>query len=112
MSGNGDQGDTLRELIARLIDSGKAYLRAELLLVRTTIKVRLIEAKYVAVFAVAAGLLGLAGVIVLVAALGLALARWLGPAGGLAAAGLIALLAAGLLMKYAADHFLDWKKKK
>jgi hypothetical protein len=112
LTGGKDQGESLRELIARLIDSGKAYLRAELFLVRKTVKVRLIEAKYFAAFAMGAGVLGLAGVIALVAALGLFLGRWLGPAGGMAVAGLIALVAAGLLTKYAVDHFLDWKRKK
>ena len=107
----GEQEISLRDLIARLIDSGKAYAKAELLVVRKTAKLRLVEAKWVAAFAGTAAVLALAGVIVLLAALGLALARWLGPAGGMAAAGLTALIVAAVLVKYAIDHFMDWKKK-
>ncbi len=112
MNGGGDQGESLRDLIARLIDSGKAYLRAELQLVRKTVKLRLIEARTLAVFGIGAAVLAQAGVVALVAALGLALAPLLGPAGGLAAAGGLALLVAGVLGWLAVRHFLDWKRKK
>lgn len=108
----GNQEESLGDLISQTIDDAKAYARAELQLVRKTVKVRLIEARYFAIFAGSAATLGLAGVVVLVAALGLLLGRWLGPAGGLAVAGLLALLVSGLLVKYAVAHFLDWKRKK
>lgn len=111
MSSIGDQSETLRELIVRLIDSGKAYLRAEVYLVRTTVKVRLVELRVVAALAAAAFVLALAGIIVLVAALGVVLGRWLGPAGGLAASGALSLVIALLLLLLAARNLPGSKKK-
>ena len=107
MASNGDQGESLRELIARLIESGQAYVRAEVALVQKTIAVRLEQAKPAAAFAIGALLLALAGLIVLLAALGLAIGAWIGAAGGLAVAGLLALLAAGLLVWLAIGRFTD-----
>ena len=107
-----DQELTLRDLIARLIDSGKAYARAELLVLRKSAKLRLVEARWAAMFGTGALILALAGAIVLVAALGLLLARWIGPAGGMAVAGLLALVVAGLLGWRASVQFIDWKKPK
>lgn len=89
--------ESLRELVARLIDSGKAYAQAEVALVKTTVSVRAAQAKPAAIFGVIAILLVQAALTVLVAALGMALAQWLTPAGGLAAGAVIALLIAGLL---------------
>ena len=106
MSDGGDQGDlSLRDLIARLIDSAKAYLRAEVALIKKTVEVRLGQAKPAAAFAIGAILLVQAAVVILLAALGMALATWLGAAGGLAAAGLIALSVAGLLVWLAIRKF-------
>ena len=104
-----DQGESLRELIARLIDNAKAYCKAEVDLVRTTVKVKLVEARFAAIFVVLALFLINAAVIVLVAALGMALARWLGPAGGLAAGALIALAIAGVLVKLAVSQLTGKK---
>ena len=89
--------ESLRDLVARLIDSAKAYLNAEVALIKTTASVRIAQAKPAAIFAVTAILLVQAALTVLVAALGMLLARWLTPAGGLAAGAVLALLVAGLL---------------
>ena len=89
--------ESLRDLVARLIDSGKAYLNAEVTLVKTTVSVRVAQAKPAAAFIVVAILLVQAALTVLVAALGMLLAQWLTPAGGLAVGAVLALLLAGLL---------------
>lgn len=88
---------SLRELVARLIDSTKAFVQAEVALVRRTFTVWAGAAKAAAILFVIALILVNAAVIVLLAALGMALATWLGTAGGLAVAALIGLAAAGLL---------------
>lgn len=106
----GEQGEySLRDLIARLIDSAKAYLRAEVTLIKKTVEVRLDQAKPAAVFAIAAVMLVQAALIVLLAALGMGLAIWLGTAGGLAVAGLIGLLVSGLLVWLAISRFTGSK---
>jgi hypothetical protein len=97
LSDLGDQGESLRDLIARLIDSAKAYAKAEIMLVKKTVKVIVSQAVPTAALAGAAFLLAQAALVVLVAALGVALATFLGLAGGLAVAGILALLLAGLL---------------
>lgn len=106
----GDQEElSLRDLIARLIDSAKAYLRAEVALVRKTVEVRLDQAKPAAAFAIGAVMLVQAALVILLAALGMGLATWLGPAGGLAVAGLVGLLIAGLLVWAAVSRFTGSK---
>ena len=89
--------ESLRELVARLIDSAKAYLTAEVTLVKTMVSVRVARAKPAAIYGVIAILLVQAALTVLIAALGMLLATWLTPAGGLAMGAVIALLIAGLL---------------
>jgi asparagine N-glycosylation enzyme membrane subunit Stt3 len=106
----GDHGElSLRDLIARLIDSAKAYVRAEVALVKKTVEVRLDQAKPAAAFAIGAVMLVQAALVILLAALGMGLATWLGTAGGLAAAGLIGLLIAGLLIRLAISRFTGSK---
>lgn len=106
----GDQEDySLRDLIARLIDSAKAYLRAEVALIKKTVEVRLDQAKPAAAFAIGAVMLVQAALVILLAAIGMALATWLGTAGGLAVAGLIGLLIAGLLVWLAISRFTGSK---
>lgn len=94
----GTHEPSLGELVGRLIDSGKAFVQAEIAVVRRTFAIWSGAAKVSAVFMVAAMLLINAAVIVLVAAFGMALAKWLGVAGGLAAAAFVVLLIAGLLV--------------
>jgi hypothetical protein len=106
----GDPGElSLRDLIARLIDSAKAYVRAEVALVKKTVEVRLDQAKPAAAFGIGAVMLVQAALVVLLMALGMGLATWLGTAGGLAVAALIGLLIAGLLVWLAIGRFKDSK---
>ncbi|WP_404709921.1 phage holin family protein [Sphingomonas sp. MMS24-J13] len=110
LDNGGDQEDlSLRDLIARLIDSAKAYLRAEVALVKKTVEVRLDQAKPAAVFAIGAVMIVQAALVVLLAALGMGLATWLGTAGGLAVAGLVGLLVSGLLVWLAISRFTGSK---
>lgn len=94
----GSREASLRELLARLIDSSKAFVQAELALVRKTMAAWAGAIKIGAALITLAIVLVNAAVIVLIAALGMALAGWLGMVGGLAAAGAIALLSAGVLI--------------
>ncbi|WP_293972675.1 phage holin family protein [Sphingomonas sp.] len=101
---------SLRELLARLIEAGRAFAQAEIALVRKTVAAWAGAAKIGAALIIVALILANAAVIVLVAALGMALARWIGPAGGLAVAALIALIVAGLLGWLAAKRFSEMLK--
>jgi hypothetical protein len=97
----GNNEASLRELLARLIGSAKAFVEAEVALVRGTVRAWAGAAKMIAAFTVIAFALVNAALVVLLVALGMALATWLGMAGGLAVAALIALLVAGLLGRIA-----------
>jgi asparagine N-glycosylation enzyme membrane subunit Stt3 len=109
LSDSGAQEESLRDLIARLIDNARVYARAEVAVIKKTIEVRLNQAKPAAVFAIGAVLLTQAALVVLIAALGMALATWLGTAGGLAVAAIIALAVAGLLVWLAIGRFTGSK---
>jgi hypothetical protein len=88
----------LRELLARVISDGKAYLRAEITWLKATTSYRaglLLPA--IGLFIVALILLQ-TGLTVLAIALGALLAIWLGWAGGLAISGLLVLAGTGLLV--------------
>lgn len=91
-------GASLRELIARLIEDGKAYAQAEIAVVKATARAWLAPAKIAVPLVIVAIFLLQAALTVLVAALGIALATWLGTAGGLAVGALIVLAIAGLLV--------------
>jgi high-affinity K+ transport system ATPase subunit B len=93
----GSNEASLRDLIARLIQSGKAFVEAEIALVLGAVRAWAGAAMIIAALALVAFILVNAAIVVLLAALGMALATWLGMAGGLAVAALIALLVAGLL---------------
>lgn len=99
MGGNNEA--SLRELLVRLIGSAKAFVEAEVALVRDTVRAWAGAAKMIAALAVMAFALVNAALVVMLVALGMALAKWLGMAGGLALAALIALLVAGLLGRLA-----------
>jgi hypothetical protein len=92
-----DQGETLRDLVARLIDSAKAYARAEIALARQTVASRLARARPAIVLLACALLFAQAALTVLVGALGMLLASCVGVAGGLAIAALLALAIAAVL---------------
>lgn len=106
----GRQDVSLRELLARLIDSAKAFAQAEIALVRATAAAWAGAVKIGAALIAVALVLALSGAIVLLAAFGVALGHWLGLAGGLAVAAVIALLIAGLLLWLAARRFLALMK--
>ena len=92
-----DETLSLRELIAQLIDAGKAYARAEIAYVKQVATTRATAAAMGVGFAIGALLFVQASLTVLVAALGLWIARWVGPAGGLAIGAVVGLLVAALL---------------
>jgi hypothetical protein len=98
-------GASLRELVARLINDGKAYAIAEIAVVKATINKWLAPAKTAVPLVIVALLLVQAALTVLVAALGYTIAIWIGPAGGFAIAAVVALLIAGGLVAYAVSKF-------
>ena len=93
----GESGESLRDLVVRLIDSAREYLRAEISLAKR----RAIEwagrAQPAIVAIVVAILLLQAALTVLIASFGLLLAHWVGMAGGFALAALLGFCVAGLL---------------
>ena len=93
----GDEAWSLRELIAQLIEAGKAYARAEIAYIKQIATARVTAAAMGIGFAIVALVLVQASLTILLAALGMLLARWIGTAGGLAIAALTGLVIAGLL---------------
>lgn len=93
----GEHEESLRDLVARVIDNGKAYARAEVTLVKETVSTRVEQVRPVAIYLVVAVLLVQAALTVLIGALGMTFAIWIGPAGGLAVAAVLTLAIAGLL---------------
>ena len=100
----GENGETLRELVTRLIESAKDYARAEIAVAKQTALEWVNRARTAIIAIVIAIVLLLAALTVLVAALGVALAHWIGMAGGLAVAALLAIGTAGLLGWFAATR--------
>ncbi|UAK23882.1 hypothetical protein [Sphingomonas nostoxanthinifaciens] len=96
MQHGGDQEESLRDTVARLVENAKAYARAELNLVRQTVLARVNQLRPALILGIAAILIVQAALVIAIAALGMLLALWIGPAGGLALAALIALAIAGL----------------
>lgn len=88
---------SIGELVSRLIDSGKAYVHAEIALLRQTGLAWFARARVALVLVVVAIFIVQAALTVLIAALGMTLAHWLGTAGGLALGAVIGLAVAGLL---------------
>ena len=79
------------ETVARLVDEGKAYARAELDVARARLDVKLLRVRSVALFAGLALLFGIGALVALSMTAVLTLAGLLGPlGGGLAATALIA----------------------
>lgn len=95
------QDDTLGELVTRLSEDAKAYAKAEVAVVKRSVLARVAAIKPSAIYIVLAILLVQAALTVLTAALGMVLAIWLGPPGGLAAGAVIVLAVAGLLVRLA-----------
>lgn len=85
------------ETVARLVEEGKAYARAELGLARARLDVRLVRVRSVAIFAGVAVLFAIGALIALTMTAVLTLADLLGPLGGGLAATLLIAAIAGIL---------------
>ncbi len=100
---DGEEPESLRELAARVIDNGKAYLKAEVALAKETAITRVKEARPTIRLVLVALMFAQTGILVLAMALGLLLARWLGLPGGFAVAGFLliggSVLLAGLAIE-------------
>lgn len=105
-----DKDESLRDLIARLIESVRDYARAEIALVKQTAASWVGAAKPAIAFVVVAILLVQASLTVLVAAAGVGIGHWLGLAGGLAVGAVLGLVAAGLLVYLAIRQFSGMSK--
>lgn len=92
----GGKEESVRELIARLIDETKAYVKAEVAVAKATAMRWVRRAQIAVPLVIVAVLLLQAALTVLVAALGMALAAWLGTAGGLAVAAVLVLILASI----------------
>lgn len=88
---------SIRDLIGRTVDDGKAFVRAEIDLYRTIATAKATSLVWPVVMIVAAIFLVQAALTTLLAGVGLGLAVHLGPLGGFAVAALIGLAVAGLL---------------
>ena len=85
------------ETVARLIDEGKAYARAEIDLARARLDVKMVRIRAVALLGALALLFGIGALVALAMTAVLTLADLLGPlGGGLLATALIAAIAGGL----------------
>ena len=100
-----DRAGSIGTLLLRLIENAKAFVRAEIALAKATAFDWVAQAKIALMFLTVAAVLALAGLIVLLAALGMALAPLLGVAGGLAAAALLGLMSAAILVLLAVRLF-------
>jgi hypothetical protein len=102
-----DQEDKpIGETFSRLIDDGKAYVRAEVNLVRTKVDLEVERFRPVAILGAAALLCAFAALVALAVTLVLALASLIGPlGGGLAATAIFAAIAA--LLAFFAKRSLD-----
>jgi hypothetical protein len=95
----------LRALVSMLIEDGKKWVAAEIVVFNATAHALIKVSKVAAPLAIVAIMLVQAALTVLVAALGMALARWLGVAGGLAAGACVALLSIGGLIAAAISRW-------
>ena len=93
---SGDE-PSLRELLARLLVDARAYAQAELNVGKTVVSQWVARWRPAVIMMVVAVFIVQAALTTLVIALGMALAALMGAAAGIAAAGVIALLVAGLL---------------
>lgn len=93
-----DHDRSIGDLTTTLLDSGKAYAKAEIELVKQTMLGRIASLRTTAILLVAALMLLQAALTGLVVALGMLFARWLGVPGGLAASALLVLILIGVLV--------------
>lgn len=88
-------------LFARLVDDATSLFRAELNLYRQAAMRRVARAKTPAILLVAAALLAQSSVTVILVGCALGLARWIGPAGGGLAMGVLGFAICGLMVRIA-----------
>jgi hypothetical protein len=88
----GEEPESLHDLAARVIDNGTAYLKAEVTLAKEQAISSVKEARPTIRLMLIALMLGQAAAVLLALSLGFLLARWLGLAGGFAAAGVLLIL--------------------
>jgi len=101
-----EQDRPIGETFGRLIDDGKAYVRAEVNLVRTKVDLEVERFRPVAILGGAAILCAFAALVALAVTLVLALSSLIGPlAGGLAATAIFIAIAG--LLAYLAKRSLD-----
>ncbi|HEX8446142.1 MAG TPA: phage holin family protein [Sphingomonas sp.] len=96
--------DSVGTLLQRLADDGRAYVRAEVDVARASVRARVGSAKVAIIAGFAALFIAQAGLTVLFLAIGSALAMLMPLWAGQLLAALLALAAAGLLVKYAIAH--------
>jgi anti-sigma factor RsiW len=88
----GEEPESLRDLAARVIDNGTAYLKAEVTLAKEQAIASVKQARPTIRLLLIALMLGQAAAVLLALSLGFLLARWLGLPGGFAAAGMILIV--------------------
>ena len=93
----GEEPESLRDLAARVIDNGTAYLKAEVTLAKEQAITGVKEARPTIRLALIALMLGQAAVMLLALSLGFLLAQLLGLPGGFAAAGILLLVTMALI---------------
>ncbi len=97
----GVEPESLRDLAARVIDDGTAYLKAEVTLAKETAITGVKAARPTINLLLAALMLSQCAIIALAMSLGMLLARWLGLPGGFAAAGVLMMSGSVLLGRMA-----------
>jgi hypothetical protein len=94
-----DKDATLGTLFARLVDDATNLFRAELNLYRQAAFGRFTQAKLPIILIVVAALIAQSSVTTILVGCAFGLARWLGPAGGGLAMGVIGFAISGLLVR-------------
>ena len=92
------EAEPIGTLVTRAIEDGKAYARAEIDFYKHMALVRVAGLKVAAIFAVVAIFLVQSSLTTLLIGVGLALASWLGVAGGVLAAAVLGFVISGLLL--------------
>jgi anti-sigma factor RsiW len=100
----GEEPESLRDLAARVIDNGTAYLKAEVTLAKEQAISSVKEARPTIRLMLAALMLGQAAVMLLALSLGFLLAQLLGLAGGFAAAGVLLIVVMALIGRNVVDR--------
>ena len=94
-----EEPESLRDLAARVIDNGTAYLKAEITLAKERVISGVKQARPTIRLLLIMLMLAQGGILLLTASVGFLLARWLGLPGGFAAAGLLMIGVSALLAR-------------